>query len=94
MCELEMAERNTDIVALRRQGRTLAEIASQFGLSVSRVSEILKAAGQPRVYQRCKPYTPKRNPHRHEIVALWEQGRTQAEIGTQFGVSKQRVQQI
>jgi DNA-binding CsgD family transcriptional regulator len=91
---LDLAERNTDMFALRRQGCTVAEIALQFGLSASQVWQIVKAARERRVYRRSKPYTPKSNPRHDEMVALWKQGRTQSEIGKQFGVSRQRVQQV
>jgi len=93
-------------IDLKSQGKTLAEVASFFSCSVSSVWRALRAVGCHCTCKRgrkpgCKPKRipwstpkPERNPRDERICRLVAEGKTLAEVGLMFCISRQRVHAI
>lgn len=84
------------MVALWKQGRTQAEIATQFGVSRQRVQQVLKKAGctghmreprRPRPQRKAPEIRAAATARRQEILSLRRLGHTGSEIASKVGVS-------
>jgi transposase len=78
--------RPQEMYELYRQGATLAEVATHFGVSHSRVGQLFAQAG-------LRTRRPAEHPVQ-EMYELYELGATLAEVGEEFGLPYKRVFEI
>ena len=86
MTRTEKYERNQKILALINSGVKKSEVCKVFNLSPPGLKYIISIAGKPLVIKHQEDI-PK-------IVSFREQGFTFDEIAQQFGLSRQRIEQI
>ena len=86
----------TTLRAAYESGDTMEALAGAHSVSASTISKILKAGGaviRPKNVPRTGPLGA--NPDRNTaICAIYESGRTLAEVGAFYGMTRERVRQI
>lgn len=75
------------------RGATMTAVASEFGISTSRVSELFKRYGFP-TERRAQAEAARRAARTKEMWQAYEAGASLAEVGQQFGLSAVRVSQL
>jgi Mor family transcriptional regulator len=89
----ELNIRDSEIGEAYERGMTAQEIAANSFVSTTQVYTILRRLG---VARRRPGRAPRLEPteREQEMIALYESGRTLAEVGLSFGITRERVRQI
>lgn len=81
-------DEHAEMRRLRAEGKTFREIADVMNVGLSTVEDHVRGVDWRKARRRTN-YS--RNSHADEIVALWNEGRTVAEIAEACGISKPSV---
>lgn len=91
MTQIEIAERNKQIVHLSKTGKyTAVMIARTFGMKKSRVLQILRSYNVQAAKESHKLHSDKAQ----EVIKMLEEGIMQSDISRKLNVSRQYVSQI
>ncbi|TAM40100.1 MAG: hypothetical protein EPN58_11485 [Rhodanobacter sp.] len=85
----KVAARNQRIVARYQDGTPIKDLATEFGVSISLVTIVIRAAGLTKT--RGKPRDPKVAERNKRIVARYQEGVPVKELATEFGISRSLV---
>ena len=84
----------SQVPMLAEQGMTRAEIAKAIGASMSTVYQHIKANGIPVLHASAKHHGLAGKARAENMSAMYRQGLTLEKIGSQFGLTRERVRQI
>ena len=84
----------TELLEQYRRGQTYAQLAELHGVSIRTVMNRLRASPGFTSRSRSKPPGPERLARSRDMLELYRQGLTLAQIGSRYGISMERVRQI